>query len=238
MKIRYVTLTGADDKTNASEMKVLSNAYPYVEWAILFSQNKTKAPRYPSYDWVERNLPQLMGCQLSAHLCGRWVDDAMKGELTFMDIDDGVFFSFFDRIQLNLSGERLNKFLNGETKLWNCDLPEIQIILGGPYQKCEATFPTHAYLSHGAVPLFDCSGGRGILTKNWPKVIEGEGGVPLLCGYAGGLGPENLEEQLKKIEEVVGDNEIWIDMENNIRTNNVFDLKKCEKVLKIAENWV
>lgn len=55
--------------------------------------------------------------------------------------------------------------------------------------------------------LFDTSSGFGILPEKWPELLP-----ELYCGYAGGLGPDNLQEQLEKIESVIGDNEIWVDM--------------------------
>jgi len=65
-----------------------------------------------------------------------------------------------------------------------------------------------------------------------------EYGKPLLCGYAGGLNPDNIEQELIKIEAVVGDAEIWIDMESGIRNKkDELDLEKCERVLAIAERW-
>jgi predicted component of viral defense system (DUF524 family) len=49
------------------------------------------------------------------------------------------------------------------------------------------------------------------------------------------LGPENLAEQLKAIEDVVGDRDVWIDMESRIRTNDKLDLDKAEQVLKTVK---
>jgi len=83
-------------------------------------------------------------------------------------------------------------------------------------------------------PLFDSSGGRGVLSE-WPKIPNHNFG-PLWCGYAGGLGPNNIVDELFKIEEAVGDAEIWIDMESKIRnSNNELDFDLCEKVLKAIE---
>ena len=240
MKLKYVTLTGADDKTSASRMAALSAKYPYVEWAILFSQAKSGVPRYPSNDWIQKSLPILGGCNLSAHLCGKWVADVMDGRFTFMDEDDGLLSDNFRRFQLNLAGQKLKDVLLWKTKLWDCDLHSHtnQIILGGPYQKTGLALPVDSYFLYEVVPLFDSSGGRGIMTDTWPAVPVSEG-TPLFCGYAGGLGPDNLEEQLKKIEDVVGDNTIWIDMESRIRNEqDEFDLALCEKVLEIAKAWV
>ena len=240
MKIKFVTLTGADDKTDASKMAELSQKFPFVEWAILFSQTKSGNPRYPSDQWIEASLPKLASCFLSAHLCGKWVSDAMDGVFTFQKMS-----SAFGRIQLNMAGSRLRHVLADKTKFWeaceaagfgpreslcmDCEKP--QLILGGPY--LSNSIPVEKFNFFKAAPLFDCSGGRGITSDNW---LEFPAEMPL-CGYAGGLGPDNIEEQLKKLEEVVGDNTIWIDMESKIRTDDEFDLEKCEKVLSIVAEY-
>ncbi len=79
--------------------------------------------------------------------------------------------------------------------------------------------------------LFDLSHGIGILPSEWPNLLDG-----VKCGYAGGLSPENLEEQIKRIEEKAGDTEIWIDMETHVRSNYdmLFDLQKVRQCLDIA----
>ena len=89
---------------------------------------------------------------------------------------------------------------------------------------------------HGvdAVGLFDTSGGIGRLPDHWPHSNN------RYCGYAGGLGPENLEEQLVKISEACGDMPIWIDAETKLRSDDdhQFMLDKVERFLEIAEPYV
>jgi hypothetical protein len=231
MKIKYVTLTGADDNTRQEELLNLSEQYPFVEWGILFSQKKAGvAPRYPDWGWVI-SLAHLVGTRsskanFSAHLCGKWVDDAMEGLPPFGE-------EFFDRIQLNMAQGRLSKALQSESKVWESVTKVAQdVIFGGPYQKYNLQVDTELFTNKNVYPLFDTSGGRGQLAKEWPKPVD------MLCGYAGGLNPDNLEDELRKIEAVVGDSTIWIDMESGVRTDNEFDLDKCERVLEIAEKYV
>ena len=208
----------------------------HLEWAILFNPSKYGVARYPSTDWVYESVGKLNKANLSAHLCGRWVDDANRGRITFQNAD---FSEFFGRIQFNMAATRLQDLLEFKTSFWKCDLDR-PAILGGPYQKYNIPIPVDKFMNqpHGVFPLFDCSGGRGILAKEWPTPAMTEYGKPMLCGYAGGLGPHNIEEQLNKIEEVVGDAEIWVDMEGNLRNKqDEFDLEKCEQVLSIAKKW-
>ena len=73
--------------------------------------------------------------------------------------------------------------------------------------------------------LFDSSGGKGRLLEKWPNSIEN-------CGYAGGLAPDNVKEQLCLINSLVGKNvPIWIDAESSLRGYDQFDLGKVEEFL-------
>ena len=68
----------------------------------------------------------------------------------------------------------------------------------------------------------------------WQKLDS----VPM--GYAGGLGPDTLAEQLPKIAEATGDRTIWIDMESKVRSEDdqQFDLDKVRACLEISKSWV
>ena len=52
------------------------------------------------------------------------------------------------------------------------------------------------------------------------------------CGYAGGLNPDTIGDALAAIAARVPDGQpYWIDMESGVRTDDRFDLDKCERVL-------
>ena len=78
--------------------------------------------------------------------------------------------------------------------------------------------------------LFDRSGGKGLVPSSWPLIRN-----DVFCGYAGGLGPETLSEELLKIFEMTNGQEIWIDMESKIRTEKKFDLGKVVNCLETAQ---
>jgi phosphoribosylanthranilate isomerase len=256
MKIKYVTLTGADDSTSIEEMFKLSEKYPFVEWGILFSRSKSGVERYPGEDWVSELVEKRFTAQanLSAHLCGGYVSDAFKGFITFLADED--MEETFDRVQLNCYKERLKKAYHSE-KLWDAiSRANKPVILGGNYTDEIKEIVDGTFLLHrGIAPLFDASGGHGKLAKNWASPFQAESqetgkpGADIWCGYAGGLGPENVVEEIQKIEQVVGnegissdgmfdESTIWIDMESRVRTSGLFDLKKCEAVLKAVATWM
>jgi len=83
-------------------------------------------------------------------------------------------------------------------------------------------------------PLYDLSGGAGMLPDKWIKPIGD------YCGYAGGLSPDNLKDNLNKLSNIVGDVPIWIDAETHLRSHNdkVFDIDKVIRFLEIAKPFV
>lgn len=77
--------------------------------------------------------------------------------------------------------------------------------------------------------LLDASCGAGIDT---PIEIVTSPGVHI--GYAGGIGPDNVEGKLRTLLEHPTDDKFWIDMETRVRTEDWFDLDKVEQVLEIC----
>lgn len=242
MKLRYITLTGADGSVKPEDLALLSQKYPFVEWAILFSKKQTGKARYPSNDWVmslvdvvQEQKKKFNIMSLSAHLCGSWVEDVVGGNFSFLS---EPFAKIFDRIQLNMGKDRIVKAFKSDLLFETVSKSNNDIIFGGNY---DVVVPEEdIFKNYRIYPLFDASGGRGLATKVWTKPVSG----PRIQGYAGGLGPNNIKEELEKIRAIVGDNDIdiWVDMESSLRTkcDNVdkFDLEKCEKVLKICESLV
>ena len=78
--------------------------------------------------------------------------------------------------------------------------------------------------------LLDASGGAGIDT---PIQIITSPGIHI--GYAGGIGPENVESKLRTLLEYDSDEYFWIDMETRVRTDEWLDLDKVEHVLKTCK---
>lgn len=239
MKLLYVTLTGADNTVKPAKLVELSEKYPYVEWAILFSKSKSCAPRYPSLDWVFElgNAADGKNVNLAAHLCGQWVSEAMCGKSEFLE-NKFKLAKLFGRVQLNMGKDRLAEAMNCKPLLGLVKKAINEhgkhIIFGGNYKYI--TVDADFFLSSGFGPLFDASGGRGVETKDWPKPFT----TAIAHGYAGGLGPDNVAVQLPRIAEAAGDTIVWIDMETYIRRDDGknFDLEKCERVLQIAQSWI
>ena len=114
--------------------------------------------------------------------------------------------------------------------------PELEFIL----QKNDETEPLWrgvleakgGHLPTNVTMLVDESKGTGVLASSWPSP-QGYN-----IGYAGGIGPANVQDVLKDVARVARDREVWIDMESSLRSTkdgkDVFDLDKCFQCIEAA----
>jgi hypothetical protein len=226
-----VTFTGADDSVAVKELVAISAEYPGVEWGILFSKRGQGGWRFPSEAWVERlQERKTRDMKLAAHLCGGWVRDlVMEGNFSWQE---QAWVGMFQRVQLNFHGEEHGTLAGLETVLaTGRDLKPFILQCDGVHDAFVRSQVERR--PEQVAPLFDVSGGAGVLPQEWPRAWPA-----VRCGYAGGLGPENVVEQLQRIEEASGGQPYWIDMERRIRSedDSQFDLKAVERVLK-ALKW-
>lgn len=232
-----VTMTGPNDQTDPFTLAAMSAEYPFVEWGILVSASQEGSARFPSLAWIRRlqDVAAHNPMNLCMHVCGRWVRRLLVGdyELPFGNIHG------FQRMQLNFHDEHVEfdaaalahrlKALD-RTTIFQIDQTDGNKVMDAVIA-----------LGQGvrAVPLFDTSGGAGILRDHWPKPSTlGESGTLVAHGYAGGLGPENLAKELPKIAIAAGNTPYWIDMETRVRSKDdqVFDLHKVRACLEIARD--
>lgn len=231
MKLDRITFTGADDSIDPSELVKISVAHPFAEWGILFVRGGMGA-RFPSLHWVHELLKATKdypAINLCAHLCGPWVDDLVFGGT--YGFGKAAFAHRFHRVQLNFHGSIIPaNTIVGLRKAKRQFLFQVDGVNDGLIKPwCEE--------KQLGSPLFDVSGGAGVLPKEWPEHWGGDS----YCGYAGGLGPENVVDQLSgPIAGAAGDNRIWIDMETRVRSKNnaQFDLEKCVQVLESVRPFI
>ncbi|MBW3243440.1 hypothetical protein KUV57_12270 [Epibacterium sp. DP7N7-1] len=209
----FITFTGADDRTSLSEMKSLAASYP-VEFAILFSKSRAGKPRYPSRGWIEQ--AQTSGLRLAAHICGEWAKQIVQTGAS--DLDHAL--QGFDRAQINTSAPvDHDLILTWADRVERSSGQKIEPIL-----QCRGDFPDESRISW----LYDCSGGRGVLPEAWPTPPK-DG---IRFGYAGGMGPDNIDTVLRDLSGAEGG---WIDMESRVRNDrDEFDLDMCRAVCEAA----
>ncbi len=225
--IKTVTITGADDFSKPEEIIKLTEEYPtlHTEWGLALSKKREGQPQYPSRTWINEFILQSKGQKLAlaGHLCGEWLAELIACEFTYHR-DRPDCWDAFDRVQLNFSKRSWPGGDEFPADLINYDKTFI-------FQMEGVNDKFYNMAMEGQVqcyPLFDMSLGNGISPEKWPSPLH-----PYLNGYAGGLGPDNLAEELKKIEEITFNNPIWIDMTTKVRTNDQLDLEKVRRVFDI-----
>lgn len=228
MQLEKITFTGADNNTPIGQMLELSDAYPSIEWGILVA-SKSNISRYPGGSWIEDLCDEIgplkTGTNLSCHVCGKYVRDLFAGGDMLHD-DHGAFIQHYcQRIQINTHGEKFKintpEFLRALKRFFG---KQIIIQLDGENDVLLDLLKEHRA---NAVGLYDMSSGAGVLPKNWPSFPDHK-----LVGYAGGLGPDNITDQLSLIGEAAQDRRIWIDMETHVRDeHDQFCLEKVKAVV-------
>jgi len=230
--IDRVTVTGADDSIKVEDMLLVQKEMPFVEWGILLSERSEGSSRFPTEEWIKTLLTHKDELNLSGHICGKWVRDLCAGKNTFYE-DRPYFDGLFSRYQLNFHSYNHSIKDNDAFVSTIKSLHADQIIF--QFDEVNNGLLTSAlYGGIDAVPFFDTSGGIGRLPTEWPA------GIGEYCGYAGGLSPENLDEQMSLISEVCGDGPIWIDAETWLRSDGdqLFDLNKVLSFLVASKKWM
>lgn len=217
------TLTGIDAGVDLSELWALSAQNTLVEWGVLLSHGRAGAGRYPPLAWI-RDLAQEIrarpGPRIAVHVCGEAVDHLLAGDQRLIDL-----LQPFHRVQLNLRQRRDTamqlRFLLQALPHWDF-ITQSNAANAGLWQAVR-DLPGHQI-------LFDSSGGCGKLPQVWPDAPQGAD-APLV-GYAGGLGPDNLRQQLPAIARAAGGRPFWVDMETRLRSaSDRFDMGLARRTL-------
>ena len=224
MKLKHITFTGIDEKTDIKALIEIQNRYPYVEFGVLVSKNwHENGNRY--LDPAKLRRLAYAGLNLSCHVCGSYARRIIQ-DIEWSHLLDllGDNWDIFDRCQINIAGTKPNErtFFLKTPKFFK------EIII---QQKSVDEHPVwdrinwHGYMSM----LLDASGGLGIDTpvRIWPDWFD-------KVGYAGGMNPDNVGEKLTYLMENAK-HPFWIDMESGVRTDDWFDLDKVVKVLETCK---
>lgn len=228
MQLEYVSLTGADDDIDPTDLAVLSQEYPYAEWAILCMPIAAGTPRFPSIDWIYRfkKVAAEKKLHTAMHLCGEALVGFIDGQKEILDLMQG-----FSRVQLNLKFGNVDGTYDPARLVARvAETPDIQFIIQYGRDK-KGLLPLLADVRNHAV-LFDESAGRGISPDSWDAPLDGH-----FCGYAGGITPDNVEHNLEMIAKVAAGKTTWIDLESGIRTDDRFDLAKAKRVLSLSRPY-
>ena len=239
--LRYVTLTGVDESVDFDQLVELDCNYRFVEWGVLYSPDRAgKDPRYPSLDWIEQfvEFATVERLNIALHLCGQAAKDLIQlGNRRLSGVVEGRDSSGmkllelaqrFGRVQLNTRAklsdvEALRSLVELVARCEN----RTRVIL--QWHKEHEEVCDRLWGCEGFEVLVDGSGGRGLLPPSWPEVNRNFRRI----GYAGGLGPDNIAEQLPLIAKAASDRVYCLDMESKLRNSqDQFDLELCRQVLE------
>lgn len=231
MHLTHCTLTGVDAHTDPQALTRMSGDYPIAEWGLLYSPRRQGQPgRYPSVEFLHETLRTLPdNVRVALHVCGQGVPDLLSGEAVISKLVAMVAIRG-GRVQLNFNQRRDPVSLDALHRLLDC-YPSLTVITQHNPSNADLWRDLWRHPNHAV--LFDASGGQGISPNAWPAVL------PVACGYAGGLGMDNLASALQEIAKETSHRPFWVDMENKLRIgtedgSDRLDLVRCEECLHIA----
>lgn len=232
MPVTKITLTGVDENTDLRLLGHLSETHP-VEWGFLYSPKQQGEPgRFPSTYFIKKALALApSSVHIALHVCGKGVNDVLTAEPVATALVE-LLTARSGRLQLNFNHRKrpvdlpaLAKFITS-----NQNLPVITQIHNGNSEVQPGLFKILGITPTNHQMLFDASGGRGQVATILEAPRYG-----IHCGYAGGIGPDNIVERVTTINGMVGGLDTWIDMESSLRTTtgdtDWFDLQKCQATL-------
>ena len=246
MSVRFLSFSGVDQTLNFHRLEHLwhGKAFRGV-FGVLLKQDpylrSIESPRYPHLNWLNDWVDFACTHEVpyAPHLCGNYTQDFLYGRAFN---PDGCFLTDFCMatpcfaMQLNLLGAPLVDYWKPIAENLLRFVGQIPGIRQFDYiiQVWDET--THRFalsLQENRVPvriLFDKSRGKGV-----PIDINGFPAPPkgIACGYAGGLGPSNIQYMCKGIEDLNARYDThrrfhpWLDMESSLRgTNDEFSLDR------------
>ena len=229
MKLKHITFTGIDAKTDLDALKEIQKKYRFAEFGVL-----------TSYHWYENGNryldPQIIDSlrsydlKLALHVCGKAASDAAIGHWHRINKLVWTNLDIFKRIQLNVSGRKdctnvchVPMYNSQEVIIQEKDVENVKRYTD------TINYYEHSFIQDEFSMLLDGSGGRGVDTglTIYPSDRK--------IGYAGGFNPDNVGDKLSYLLENVKTGTFWIDMESGVRTDDWFDLDKVTKVLETCE---
>lgn len=230
-----VSFIGVDSWTNCYKLEKLDKLAKLtnkldVEFGFLYSEAQAGVkPRYPKLEEIMLMKDFFRRRQMahSVHLCGQEaIDKFLVRDRTILNMCEGA-----SRVQLNFNIEKYNQdalALRLIELAESGDVPSIVLQSNkskkdfiNKVKKLDLTIDLDWFNI-----LYDASGGFG-RTIDIIEPVDRR----YYTGYAGGINPENLTSVIHRIDDVVGKDRYYIDMESGIRTNDKLDIQKVTDIL-------
>lgn len=221
-----ISVTGADDVALVEDMLALSADFPKLEWALLYSPRHVGQAGYPSFEVLEAFAQRLPQVHTALHLCESAITDYLAEEPRTT-----ALAAQFSRVQLNFFAKRMEI----APEAVDAAAARVSGSIIVPYNPANLSVVT-ALKSPKIQVLFDRSGGKGVQPDVWPDALPQR-----VCGYAGGLGPDDLGQTLPQIFAAAqrGQAEtFWIDMESRLKDESGrFSLQRVRRVAEIVRQF-
>lgn len=242
MRLKTITVSGPNEFTDIEELVKLAVRYRRAEIGVQVSGKKASFAS-ARYWWL---MSLYLYCvkekkivPLALHINSDWVEEFCQGDvaqelinlLNFANIDGTPFVG---RVQLNFKIGRektpdMEKLITAMKRF-----PKQRFILS--YNAENAAFIKEIYNAGILFDLlYDNSHGEGVIPESYDKPVFPD----VVQGYAGGLGADNVEEQLWKISKAVPvGRDFSIDAESRLKgEDGHISLEKAEEYLKKASQW-
>lgn len=230
-----LTLTGIDARTSSDWMRrmrrrwCVPSGYSALEFAILRSPSKVgRSPRYLSSAECRAISAYSYPDGLAYHLCGGYSAMVLV-QSRWDELRDAVDFDAVSRVQVNLPPADDNDDICRNA----LQLARFSVYLRKPVIFQWRDYPIPYF--PGIQLLQDRSGGRGIAETRWssPDAIARKAGARF--GYAGGLSPENIVEQVPRMVAAARRQSFWMDCESCLRNEmDQFCTERAELMIERA----
>lgn len=247
MKLEYVTCSDPREHNLISDMIKLGRM-PNAEIAVQCHPSKM-SEGMPRNVWFKRLLHavyDISKINLAIHVNNEWTYEiCVNGKipdtlLEFLKAHDSHNNPTIKRIQLNMNEATAQNINPAElAKIVQCYFPRREFI----FQYNDVTKDAVRKMHETGVQfslLFDASGGYGKSPESWEKPVY----KTHKMGYAGGISPDNVIDNLRKINLLLpADYKTWIDAEGRLKSNTLFDEKfkfdteLAKLYVKRANNW-
>ncbi len=236
-----------DDTTPIDGLLQLADKHPNIELGILLSPFCMGTKRYPSKQYIEKLCQHSHRLPLSAHICREWMKKLFAKDVEVYDFLKTVW-PHFKRIQFNY----YNFFSNHDIYPKGV-AAKAKALLEVCQQPCfegkELIFPysehSKEFIEDYLLPVtddyrptifFDGSHGQGRAPDSWHPPFPG-----LHHGYAGGLGPDNIERHMDIIMPMIPpDAQVSFDAETNLMSpvDGHFDILRGDSFATKINEWV
>lgn len=246
MRLRYITCSDPREFNDIHDIVKLAESSPRAEIAVQMHPSKA-SPGMPRNQWFHELCRYCVrdahDINLAVHVNQEWCEEICRtGEIP-MELRE--FFGFYrkslgfsplvKRWQLNMSNTAVHDINYDAVKKLFLHNDDHEFILQYNDRTKNATWVLYEMGAKFSL-LYDASGGRGIAPGTWNKPVYDS--VPM--GYSGGMSPENVVKNLKQISSVVPKNreDIWIDAEGKLKTDDKFDIDRAANYVLAAEKWL